>query len=113
MSKTMKREIILRGKKYTMPKLDVDTYMDFLEVRGDIMNTENKNGLYTRAQFVKMMETIVKVYGDQFTVEDLKDKEGGLSVGGIVTEFSAIELGIMGEVDAQVKKIEENFTSGK
>ena len=105
MSKTMKREIILRGKKYTMPKLDVDTYMDFLEVRDDIMNTENKNGLYTRAQFVKMMETIVKVYGDQFTVEDLKDKEGGL--------FSAIELGIMGEVDAQVKKIEENFTSGK
>ena len=113
MSKSIKREIILGGKKYTMPKMDVDTYMDFLEVRDNIMNTEKKNGLYTRDQFVKMMETIVKVYGNQFTVEDLKDKESGLTVGAIVTEFSAIELGIASEVDEQVKRIEKNFTNGE
>lgn len=43
----MKRKLIINGKEYEMPKMDVDTYMEYLEVRDDIMGTEKKSGLYT------------------------------------------------------------------
>ena len=52
----MKHEVIINNKKYEMPKMDVDTYMEYLEIRDDIMGTEKKNGLYTAAQFRKMMD---------------------------------------------------------
>lgn len=108
-----KKTITLNNKKYTMPKLDVDTYMDYLELRDDIMNTENKSGLHTRKQFEDIMNCICKVYGNQFTVEELKDKEGGLSVSDIVMEFAMIENGINGEVERKTEKIKKNFQNGK
>lgn len=108
-----KKTITLNNKKYAMPKLDVDTYMDYLELRDDIMNTENKTGLYTRQQFGNIMNCICKVYGNQFTVEELKAKEGGLSVSDIVMEFAMIESGINGEVERKTEKLKKNFQNGK
>lgn len=107
------RSIIIKGKEYTMPKVSVDAYMDYLEIRESIMDTENGNGLYTRKQFVQMMETICMLYGNQFTVEDLKDEEGGLSVGEIIMEFGSVELGFKNEIDSKVAKIQKNFQKGK
>ena len=76
----MKRKLIINGKEYEMPKMDVDTYMEYLEVRDDIMGTEKKSGLYTAEQFRKMLDCICMVYGNQFTVDELKDKDTGLSL---------------------------------
>ncbi len=108
-----KKKIIIGNKEYTMPKTDVDAYMHYLEIRDSIMETENKRGLYTRKQFTDMMECICEMYGNQFTVEELKDGENGLSVGGIVMEFAAIDVNIANEVNAKVEKMQENFTTGK
>ena len=59
----MKRKLIINGKEYEMPKMDVDTYMEYLEVRDDIMGTEKKSGLYTQTLKVegtlKFLETYV------------------------------------------------------
>ena len=109
----MKKAITINHKEYTMPKLEIDAYLDYLEVRDDVMGTEKKNGLYTREQFVKMMNCIVALYGNQFTVEELKDKETGLSVADIIMEFASIELSIGNEVNGKVGKLQENFTNGK
>lgn len=108
-----KKKLIINHKEYTMPKADVDAYMHYLEVRDGIMDTENKSGLYTRKQFSDMMECICEMYGNQFTVDELKDKETGLSVGGIVMEFAAIDASIADEVNAKVETIQGNFTNGK
>lgn len=109
----MKHEIILNHKKYEMPKMDVDTYMEYLEVRDDIMGTEKKSGLYTAEQFRKMMDSICMVYGNQFTVDELKDKETGLTVAAIIMEFASIETSLGDEVNTKIEKLQENFTNGK
>lgn len=109
----MKHELIINNKKYEMPKMDVDTYMEYLEVRDDIMGTEKKNGLYTAEQFRKMMDCICMIYGNQFTVDELKNKETGLGVAAIIMEFASIETSLGDEVNTQVEKLQENFTSGK
>lgn len=108
-----KKKIIVGRKEYTMPKIEVDAYLHYLEVRDSIMDTEGKSGLYTHKQFVDMMDCICEMYGNQFTVDELKDKETGLSVGAIVTEFVLIESGVGAEVNGRMEKVQENFTDGK
>lgn len=108
-----KKTIIINHKEYVMPKASVDAYMHYLEVRDEIMNTEKKNGLYTFQQFKNMMECICEMYGNQFTVDELKDSETGLDVAGIVMEFAAIEVGIGENVNEKAEKFQKNFTNGK
>lgn len=108
----MKKSIIVNNKEYTMPKMDVDTYLNYLEVRDSIMGTEEKTGLYTREQFEQMMDSICEMYGNQFTVEELKDPETGLSVPDIVMEFASIETEVVDKVNGKAKKLKENFQSG-
>nr|DAF92316.1 MAG TPA: hypothetical protein [Myoviridae sp. ctBvM24] len=107
----MKKELIINKKKYELPKMDVDTYMEYLRVRESIMGTGN--GMYTVQQFQDMMDCICLVYGNQFTVEELKDRETGLSVSEIIMEFVAIEGAVGKEVDGKIDKFRENFLNGK
>lgn len=107
-----KKTIIINKKEYVMPEAAADAYMHYLEVRDGIMSTEKKSGLYTRQQFSDMMECICEMYGNQFTVEELMDRETGLTVSGIVMEFAAIEIGIGNEVNSRVEKFQENFQQG-
>ena len=74
----IKRTITIGGTEYAMPKVAPDVYMDYLEARESIFTSEEKHKMYTKAQFVQMMETICALYGNQFTVEQLKDAETGL-----------------------------------
>lgn len=113
-AKNPKRKLIVNRKEFTMPShIGVDEYMHYLEVRDEVMNTEKSHGLYTRQQFAEMMDCICEIYENQFTVEELKDKETGLSVGSIITEFVLIEKAIGEEVNRKVEKVQENFTDGK
>ena len=113
-AKTKKNSVIIGGKEYHLPRpLDTDAYMHFLEVRDEIMNTEKTSGLYTAKQFKDMMDCIVELYENQFTVEELKDKKTGLGVSGIIMEFAAIEVGVGEAVNDEVARFQTNFTSGK
>ena len=105
----MKRKIIVNNKEYAMPKMDVDTYMEYLEL------TENIDGKtrYTRMDIEAMLLFIVKAYGDQFTVEELKDKDTGIDAAGIVLEFQFIDVGVAEEMEKRMEKMEKNFQSGK
>lgn len=108
-----KRTITVGGQEYTMPKVAPDAYMEYLETREEIFTSEEQRKMYTKAQFVKMMETICAMYGNQFTVEQLKDAETGLSVSEIIMEFAMIEAVVGGEVDKKVEKLKANFPEGK
>lgn len=113
-AKTKKHSVIVGGKEYHLPKeLDIDAYLHYLEVRDDIMGTEKKSGLYTAKQFRDMMDCIVELYNHQFTVEELKDKETGLGVTGIIMEFAAVEIGVGENVNGKMEAFQANFTSGK
>ena len=87
-AKTKKRSIIIGNKEYTMPqKMSTMAYLRYLEVRDSIMDTEAKQALYTRQQFMDMMDVIVEMYGNQFTTDDMLDTETGMTPDAIVMEF--------------------------
>lgn len=105
----MKQEIIINHTKYTMPKMDVDTYMEYLELSEEI----DKTSKYTKEDIEAMTLFIVKAYGNQFTVEELKDRETGIDAAGIILEFQFFELNVADTVKQRMNKIIENFQNGK
>ena len=104
----MKRKIILNNKEYTMPKMSVDTYMEYLELSEKIDGKPR----YTKQDIEAMMLFTCKAYGNQFTVEDLKDAEKGLDAAGIIMEFQFIDVGVAEELERRMEKMEKNFQSG-
>lgn len=110
-AKAKRRSIIISGKEYTMPqKMNTLTYMKYIKLRDEIMQTEENKKLYTYDQFVEMMDVIVQLYGNQFTVEDMAND---LTPEDIIMEFVLMDVSVGGKVDEKVEKFRENFTSGK
>ena len=105
----MKRKIIVNNKEYTMPGMDVDTYMEYLELSEKIGGKPR----YTRTDIEAMILFIVKAYGGQFTVEELKDKDTGIDAAGIILEFQFIDMGVAEEMEKRMEKMEKNFQSGR
>ena len=105
----MQRKIVVNKKEYTMPKMSIDTYMDYLELSEQI-DTKKR---YTKQDIEAMVLFVCKAYGDQFTAEELKDVESGLDAGGIIMEFQFIDVGVGEELARRMEKIQKNFQSGK
>lgn len=105
----MQRKVIVNKKEYTMPKMSIDTYMDYLELSEQIEAKKR----YTKQDIEAMVLFVCKAYGDQFTVEELKDVESGLDAAGIIMEFQFIDVGVGEELARRMEKIQKNFQSGK
>lgn len=103
-----KHEIIINRKKYTMPKISADDYMDYLDA-SETINGSTTAG-YKREHIQLMCEWIVRLYGNQFTVEELKNVEIGLSADEIITEFMMVDMDIAEKIQKKMEKIQENFT---
>lgn len=105
----MQRKIVVNKKEYTMPKMSIDTYMDYLELSEQI-DTKKR---YTKQDIEAMVLFVCKAYGDQFAAEELKDVESGLDAAGIIMEFQFIDVGVGEELARRMEKIQKNFQSGK
>lgn len=105
----MQRKIVVNKKEYTMPKMSIDTYMDYLELSEQI-DTKKR---YTKQDIEAMVLFVCKAYGDQFTAEELKDVESGLDAAGIIMEFQFIDVSVGEELARRMEKIQKNFQSGK
>ena len=111
-AKTKKRSIIIGNKEYTMPqKMSTMAYLRYLEVRDSIMDTEAKQALYTRQQFMDMMDVIVEMYGNQFTTDDMLDAETGMTPDSIVMEFALMDVSVGEKVDKRTEDFAKNFTN--
>ena len=105
----MKRKIIINNKEFTMPKMSIDTYTEYLELAEQV----DAKARYTPQDIEAMGLFICKAYGDQFTVEELKNPETGLDAAGLILEFQFIDMGVADELTKRMEKIEENFQNGK
>ena len=105
----MQRKIVVNKKEYTMPKMSIDTYMDYLELSEQI-DTKKR---YTKQDIEAMVLFVCKAYGDQFAAEELKDVESGLDAAGIIMEFQFIDVSVGEELARRMEKIQKNFQSGK
>ena len=92
----MNRKIIVNHKEFKMEKMSADTYMEYLELAEqiDAATSERASKRYSRQEIEAMMLFICKAYGNQFTVDELKDAESGLDAAGIVIEFNMIDMGL-------------------
>ena len=111
----MNRKIIVNHKEFKMGKMPADTYMEYLELaeKIDTASGERVSKRYSREEIEAMMLFICKAYGDQFTVEELKDKESGLDAAGVIIEFNMIDMGIADEMNTRMEKMMKNFQNGK
>lgn len=105
----MKRKIIISNKEFTMPKMSIDTYTEYLDIAEQI----DTRPRYTKQDIEIMAMFVCKAYGDQFTVEELKNPETGLDAAGLILEFQFIDMGIADDLTKRMEKIEKNFQSGK
>lgn len=105
----MKRKIIIGNKEYALPKMSIDTYMDYLELSEQVDGKER----YTKQDIEAMALFVCKAYGDQFTIEELKNPDTGLDAAGLILEFQFIEIGVAEELNKKMEKIEKNFQHGK
>jgi len=101
----MNRTIIINQKEYKMQKMSVDTYMEYLDLAEQI-DTHKR---YTKQDIEVMVLFICKAYDNQFTVEELKDKDNGLDAAGVILEFQFIDLGVGEELTKRMEKIGKNF----
>ena len=105
----MKRKIIVNNKEFTMPKMSIDTYTEYLEL-AEVIDAKQR---YSKQDIEAMGLFICKAYGDQFTVEELKNPETGLDAAGLILEFQFIDIGIADDLTKRMERIEKNFRSGK
>lgn len=105
----MKRQIIINNKEFTMQKMSIDTYTEYLEL-AEVIDAKKR---YSKQDIEAMELFICKAYGDQFTVEDLKNPETGLDAAGLILEFQFIDMGVADELTKRMENIEKNFQSGK
>lgn len=105
----MQRKVIINKKEYTMPKMSIDTYMEYLDLSEQI----DVKKRYTKQDIEAMVMFVCKAYGNQFTAEELKDVKNGLDAAGIIMEFQFIDVGIGEELANRMEKIQKNFQSGK
>lgn len=114
MSETKKRKIIIGGKEFQMPqKLSTPAYLTYLGVRDSVLGTEREQKLYTKQQFLDMVDAICEVYGNQFTPEDVMAVDGGLSPDEIIMEFAMMEISVSQRAESRAEKLKANFSNGK
>ena len=105
----MQRKIIINNEEYTMSKMGIDDYMEYL----DLSEKMDGHQRYTREDIEAMVMFVCKAYGNKFTEEELKDKEKGLDTVGIIMEFQFIDVGIGEELKKRMENIVKNFQNGK
>lgn len=105
----MKKAITIGGTEYKMPGMSIDAYMEYLE----LCEKMDGKARYARQDIEAMMLFVCKAYGGQFTAEELKNPDTGLSVAELILEFQLIEANVASEMSKRMEKIEKNFQTGK
>lgn len=99
------KKTTVNNKEFELGKISVDLYEEYM----DIAEKVDKKNRYTRADLEEMAEFVCKAYGDQFTVEELKDPETGLDAAGLILEFQSIDVAVGSDLTKRMEKITENF----
>lgn len=105
------KTIKVKGNEYEMKRLTINEYMDYLDA-SEVVNGAGETG-YTRKHIELMMEWIVKAYGNQFSVDDLKAPETELDGADIIFEFLNIDLSVADKINKRVAKLQKNFMKRK
>lgn len=99
-------QVVVKGKKYESGKITRNKYKIYTEARDKVINKE----LYNDADLDIMIKTIVAIYNNEFTEDDINDD---MEVSDIILAFSVIDYEIAEKVNNKVEKIQKGFQRGK
>lgn len=101
----MKKKITINHKEYEMQKMSIAEYMEYLNIAEEI-ETHTR---YTGKDIEDMCEIVCKVYGNQFTKEDLMNPETGLDPADLILEFQMIDMGVAQRLTEKMEAIQKNM----
>ncbi|ABG83617.1 hypothetical protein BFS07_05445 [Clostridium perfringens] len=103
-------KIEINGTTYDSGKIVRKKYRTYTEAKAKINEKEEKKIDYTDDDLELMEDTIVTIYDNQFTKEDIDDN---LDVAEIIFEFMKCDIEIVGKLDKNIDKAQKAFTKGK
>lgn len=109
-----KKQGVAKAHYETMKQKDIEELpVERIADKNCILFIVDAKQRYSKQDIEAMGLFICKAYGDQFTVEELKNPETGLDAAGLILEFQFIDMGIADDLTKRMEKIEKNFQSGK
>lgn len=103
-------ELVLNTKKYEMGKITrakkkvFDETFDKIRVKAEGGQEFNDDDLDL------MVKTIVKLYDDQFTEEEINDD---MDVADIIFNYMSVQIQIQGKLNKKIETAKKTFSKGK
>ncbi|MCR6515803.1 hypothetical protein M4I33_13080 [Clostridium sp. LY3-2] len=101
-------KIKILDKTFDSGKIVRKKYKIYTEAKEKL---NNKNGVeYTDEDLDLMVNTLVSIYDNQFTEEDINDN---FEIADIIFEFMHCDIEVMGKLDSKIDKATKVFTKNK
>ncbi len=101
--------VMLGDESCAIPAVDQETYLDFLDVREEVMGEQQARAGYTRAQYMKIRDMVLRIYGGAVDAEVITKRA---TPGQIIAAFVAVEVAVAGETGDAVGAVRSNFRTG-
>lgn len=99
-------KITVKNKEFDSGKLVRSKYTKYLKVKEELTDKE----AYTDEDLDKMVSTLVLLYDNQFTEDDINED---FEISDIIINFMSAEVEIAQKVDKKVNQLSKLFTMDK
>ena len=103
-------ELILNKKKYTVEKINRAKNKLFNEAYEKIKVKAESNAEFNDDDLDLMVETIVKLYENQFTEDEVNED---MEVADIIFNFMQVQIQIQSKLNKNLENAKKAFTKGK
>lgn len=103
-------KIKVKDKIYDSGKVTRKKYSIYTEAQKVMLEKQRLGSSYTDEDLDLMVSTIVKIYDNQFTEEDINED---FEISDIIFEFMNCDIEIVGKLDRKIDKATKAFTKGK
>lgn len=99
-------KIIINGKTFESGKITRAKYKIYTEAKKKITEKEEKSVDYNDDDLDLMVSTLVKLYDNQFSEDDINDD---FEIADIIFEFMQCDIDIMGKLNNKIDKAQKGF----
>lgn len=103
-------KIIINGKTFESGKITRAKYKIYTEAKKKITEKEEKSVDYNDEDLDLMVRTLVKLYDNQFSEDDINDD---FEIADIIFEFMQCDIDIMGKLNNKIDKAQKGFLKMK
>lgn len=102
--------MLLNGKEYKIGKITRAKNKRYTEVYNKVQELESNGKLVTDELLDEMVEVLVDIYDNQFSVDEVNDE---WDIGDIIIGFATPQLEMNEKMNKRVNEIEKKFKTKK